>query len=371
MSNSINSSIKSETSIPKDGLVIKKEDGSEEVVLVPFNENNLLATEQDIITVLSNNSVKLDKIYNIKLFHEAFTHKSYLKKDIYNNSSLKKKAMNIIGNPKNVMELRENSYERLEYLGDRIIKLTISHYLFIRYPDEDEGFMTRLQTKKENKKSLSALAKEIGLEKFFIISRQIEAIGGRTSDKILEDCFEAFLGALYLDNGFEVCFRLIVNILETLIDYSNKLYQDTNYKDILLRYYHQNKWGHPKYFEVHHEGPPHKRKYIMAVQKHDTEDYEDIDVRAFGYGEGNSKRDGEQRAAKMALILLDMLNEDQYVESDILNVDLSALKKSDDSSESNILDNKSDISDITDLDNYEVESDGSQETESDYDEAVV
>jgi len=373
MSKSINSSDNSEISIPKDGLIITKDDGAEEVVLVPYNENNILATEEDIITVLSNNSVKLDKIYNIKLFHEAFTHKSYLKKDIFEDTQTRSKAMNIIGNPTNVMELREKSYERLEYLGDRIIKLTISHYLFIRYPDEDEGFMTRLQTKIENKKSLSALAKEIGLERFFIISRQIEAIGGRTSDKILEDCFEAFLGALYLDNGYEVCFRLIVNILETLIDYSNKLYQDTNYKDILLRHYHQNKWGHPKYFEVHHEGPPHKRKYIMAVQKHDTEDYEDVKVRAFGYGEGNSKREGEQKAAKMALIKLDMLNEDQYIESDILEVDLEALQRSDDNSQSNILDNnddednKSDLSDITDLANYEVES---VETESDYDEVI-
>tara|TARA_B100001248_G_C27369280_1_gene450792 strand:- start:73 stop:1200 length:1128 start_codon:yes stop_codon:yes gene_type:complete len=375
MSKSINSSDNSEISIPKDGLLISKEDGTEEVVLVPYNENNLLATEEDIITVLSNNSVKLDKIYNIKLFHEAFTHKSYLKKDVFEDNQTRSKAMDIIGNPTNVMELRNKSYERLEYLGDRIIKLTISHYLFIRYPNEDEGFMTRLQTKIENKKSLSALAKEIGLERFFIISRQIEAIGGRTSDKILEDCFEAFLGALYLDNGYEVCFRLIVNILETLIDYSNKLYQDTNYKDILLRYYHQNKWGHPKYFEVHHEGPPHKRKYIMAVQKHDTEDYEDIEVRAFGYGEGNSKREGEQRAAKMALIKLGMLNEDQYIDSDILEVDLEALQKSDDNSQSNILDNndeddKSDLSDITDLANYDVESDVSQETESDYDEVI-
>ena len=380
MSKSINSSNNSELSIPKDGLLITKEDGTEEVILVPYNENNILATEEDIITVLSNNSVKLDKIYNIGLFHEAFTHKSYLKKDLFEDTKIRNKAMNIIGNPKNVMELKNKSYERLEFLGDRILKLTISHYLWIRYPDEDEGFMTRLQTKIENKKSLSALAKEIGLERFFIISRQIESIGGRTSDKILEDCFEAFLGALYLDNGFEVCFRLIVNILETLIDYSNKLYQDTNYKDILLRYYHQNKWGHPKYFEVHHEGPPHKRKYIMAVQKHDTEDYEDVETKAFGYGEGNAKRDGEQRAAKMALIKLGMLNEDQYVESDILKVDLEALQNADDNSQStsksNILDNDdsddnaSDISDITDLANYKVESNAGEETDSDYDEIV-
>ena len=161
--------------------------------------------------------------------------------------------MNIIGNPKNVMELRENSYERLEYLGDRIIKLTISHYLFIRYPDEDEGFMTRLQTKIENKKSLSALAKEIGLEKFFIISRQIEAIGGRTSDKILEDCFEAFLGALFLDfnkmsikdddnwfeklfvtgPGFQMAQIFVESIFEKHIDWMKLINDDDNYKNII------------------------------------------------------------------------------------------------------------------------------------------
>jgi ribonuclease-3 len=317
--------------------------------------------------------VKLDKIYNIELFHEAFTHKSYIKKDIFENEKINKKAMNIIGNPPNVMPLRNNFYERLEFLGDRILKLTISHYLMIRYPDEDEGFMTRLQTKIENKKSLSVLAKEIGLEKFFIISRQIEAIGGRTSDKILEDCFEAFLGALYLDNGFEVCFRLIVNILETLIDYGEKLYKDCNYKDILLRYYHSNKWGHPKYFEVHHEGPPHKRKYIMAVQKHDVEDYVDVQERAFGFGEGNSKRDGEQKAAKMCLIKYGLLNVDQYTQEDILEVDFEALNKDEsddkstniiDTSESNSLERDDEMS-ITSNEDSSVNNDS--ETDSDYD----
>jgi dsRNA-specific ribonuclease len=99
MSKSINSSDNSEISIPKDGLLITKEDGTEEVVLVPFNENNLLATEEDIITVLSNNSVKLDKIYNIKLFHEAFTHKSYLKKDVFEDTKTRTQAMNIMEIP--------------------------------------------------------------------------------------------------------------------------------------------------------------------------------------------------------------------------------------------------------------------------------
>ena len=236
-----NEFINSETVIPKDGMLISK-DGEDEVVLIPYNEVNVLATKQDILDILSNHNLKLDKINNIEHFHEAFTHKSYLKKDIFLDQERNAEAKNIIGNPSNLIELRDKSYERLEFLGDRVIKLSISHYLFTRYPDEDEGFMTRLQTKIENKKSLAALSKEIGLEKFFIISRQIEQIGGRISEKILEDCFESFLGALYLDSGFEICFRLVVNILETLIDYSEKLYQDCNYKDILLRYYHQNKW---------------------------------------------------------------------------------------------------------------------------------
>jgi dsRNA-specific ribonuclease len=363
----------SDNTIPKDALVFNKDDGSEEVVLVPYNEANFLASKEDIINILSNNNVELDKINNLDHFHEAFTHKSYLKKDIFNDKEMDSKAKEIIGNPENLLPLRNVSYERLEYLGDRVIKLSISHYLFIRYNDQDEGFMTRLQTKIENKKSLAALAKEVGLDRYFIISRQIEQIGGRTSDKILEDCFEAFLGALYLDSGFEVCFRLVINILETLVDYSNKLYQDSNYKDILLRYYHQNKWGHPKYFEVHHEGPPHKRKYIMAVQKHDAEDYMDIQERAFGYGEGNSKRDGEQKAAKMCLIKFGLLNDDQFCDADILEVDFDALNNTNENKESNILDtSESKSSEKKEVSTYIVEScdeseKSSSESESDYD----
>ncbi|VVU94807.1 Ribonuclease-III-like [seawater metagenome] len=369
----------SENQIPKDGMVITKDDGSEEVILVPYNEVNFLATEKDILGILSNNNVELDKINNINHFHEAFTHKSYLKKDIFKDKGLDKQAKDIIGNPDHLLDLRAKSYERLEYLGDRVIKLSISHYLFTRYNDQDEGFMTRLQTKIENKKSLAELAREIGLDRYFIISRQIEQIGGRVSDKILEDCFEAFLGALYLDSGFEVCFRLVINILETLIDYSNKLYQDCNYKDILLRYYHQNKWGHPKYFEVHHEGPPHKRKYIMAVQRHDAEEYEDVQERAFGFGDGSSKRDGEQKAAKMCLIKYGLLNEDQFTQDDIMEIDFEALNKSDDNCDkSNILETSESVSNENNLIeeltiSSEAESDSETsknedaETDSDYD----
>ena len=71
-----------------------------------------------------------------------------------------------MGNPSNLMELRPRSYERLEYFGDRVVKIVVSFYLFNRYPNEDEGFMTRLQTKIEDKRNLAAMSRELGLGKF-------------------------------------------------------------------------------------------------------------------------------------------------------------------------------------------------------------
>ena len=95
------------------------------------------------------------------------------------------------------------------------------------------------------------MSKEMGLGKYFIISRQIENMNGRNIDKINEDIFEAFIGGLCLSNGLEVCMDLITNLLETQIDYSEKLYCDNNYKDQLLRYHHINKWKYPQYITIH------------------------------------------------------------------------------------------------------------------------
>jgi hypothetical protein len=110
---------------------------------------------------------------------------------------------------------------------------------------------------------------------------------------------------------------LIVNLLETLVDYSEKLYCDNNYKDILLRYHHQMEWTHPKYDVLYFEGPAHKRKYIVGVQKNDTKTTNKIQDKYIGYGVGNSHKQGEQLSAMMALIIYQVLNEDQYSKNDI------------------------------------------------------
>jgi ribonuclease-3 len=306
------------------GVIIKKDDGTEEVYQIPYNLNNILITQNDIINILSKYDVNIGNINHLEYFHQAFTHKSYVKKDVFTDEILKC-SRNEMGNPDLLLELQPDSYERLEYFGDRVVKIVVSFYLFNRYPHEDEGFMTRLQTKIEDKKNLSILSKELGLGKFFIISKQIDSLNGRNMEKIHEDVFEAFMGALFLSNGFEPCCLLLLNLLETMIDYADKLYCDNNYKDNLLRYHHKMKWSFPEYIMIGYDGPPHKRTYIMGVEKHDlspndkkkfieTKNYKELCI---SFGNGMSKKEGEQKAAKMALILYGHLNKDQYTSADL------------------------------------------------------
>ena len=115
-----------------------------------------------------------------------------------------------MNNPPLLLELRDDSYERLEYFGDRVVKINVSWYLYNRYPYEDEGFMTRLQTKIEDKNNLAIFSKILGLGKYFIISKQIDSLNGRNLDKIHEDVFEAFMGALYISNGPIPCKQLLI-----------------------------------------------------------------------------------------------------------------------------------------------------------------
>ena len=333
-------SLSDETNYIKNGIIIKNADGTDETILIPYNLNNIFITDKDIIKILEKYNVKLEKVNHIEKFHKAFTHKSYIKKNIFTDEVLKA-ARKELGDPKDLIELQDTSYETLEFLGDRVLKLAVSHYLLERYPKQDEGFMTRLQTKIEDKKNLAIMSKEMGLGKYFIICKQIENMNGRHSDKIHEDVFEAFLCALYQSNGWEPCLYLIVNLLETLIDYSDKLYCDNNYKDRLLRYHHQNKWPSPQYSVVYIEGQPPKRKYIMGLEHNNSSNTSNTKDKYVSYGVSNIKKLGEQNAAKMALIGYGVLATDQYSQSDIYTPDWNKImngKNQDYDSESELSD---------------------------------
>ncbi len=276
-------------------------------LIVPYNTNNKLIKDVDLKEMMNNYDIKLDVI-DIELYRQALTHKSYIKKEFYNkNSSELEKAKLELGD---VLELREESNERLEFLGDTVIKSVIAEYLFERYPNEDEGFMTRLKTKIENRESLARFARIIGLDVFVIISAQNEDSNlGRTNDKILEDAFESFIAALYLDNDYDTCKLFIRNLLENLIDWSDLIFNDTNYKDQIQRYYHSIKWDHPSFKLLKEEQIPNNKK-LFTIGVMDNNNH------IIATATDTSKKKAEQRSSKIALYKFKQLNDYQMNDED-------------------------------------------------------
>ena len=280
-----------------------------EPIVVPYNRKNKLINDSDIKKIMSKFNIEIE-IENIDLYRQSLTHKSYIKKEYYSNYSDKIKKYKT----DDILELRDNSNERLEFLGDTIIKAIVSHYLFERYPDEDEGFMTKLKTKIEDKNSLANFAKLIGIDEFIIISLQNEQSGiSRVNDKILEDAFESFLGAMYLDSGFEKCKIFIRYILENEIDYSNIIFNDNNYKDQLLRFFHSNKWKHPEYIMIKEEGFGNKKIFTIGLL--------DNNNNIISKAAESSKRKAEQKVSKFALFKFNKLNDEQLNDSELELID--------------------------------------------------
>ena len=267
----------------------------------PYNIYNMLIIPEDITLMFKKFKIKIVP-NDIGIYQEALTHISYTKNEYINiDHSI------LINNVPNTLNLFDKSNERLEFLGDTVIKCIFSEYLFKRFDTENEGFLTKLKTKIEDKESLARYAKRLGIEQYLIISKHIEENNGRNSNKLLEDAFESFIGALYLDLGFEICKQFLTIILETEIDYAGILYQDTNYKNQLLIFYHKNKWSNPNYVEIKSEGPINKRSFTMGVKNFNNEIItEATDI---------SKQKAEQRCALLALIKYNQINPDQIPEN--------------------------------------------------------
>lgn len=287
----------------KSDVVIQK---NHEQLLIPFNPANRLIMPYDVEQIIKKFGHTIE-VKNIKFYREALTHKSYVDKPEYNDHRILAEYSDIINKS---IKLQPKSNERLEFLGDTFIKCIFSDYLMRRYPNDSEGYMTRLKMTMECRDSLAILAKRLSLEKFLVISIQIEESSGRTSDKLLEDCFESFIGALELDQGFDCVKIVLTNLLENDFDFSGLLYHDKNYKDALMRFYHSCKWSHPKYIELDHEGPTNMRVFRSGVK--------DNEGNIISRGTGNTKKAAEQASAKKALIHFHQLNYDQILEEDDL-----------------------------------------------------
>lgn len=219
------------------------------------------------------------KIKNITHYQRSLVHKS-----IY-------KAVKRYQGEKPIQEYLLQHNERLEFLGDSVLGLIVANYLFHKYPDDDEGFLTRIKTKLVNGVQLSKLAKQINLGKYILMSNHVQNIKGRNSQKILEDAFEAFLAAIFKDLGFDAVNSFITNIIDNL-DFTDVLYED-NYKDLLLKYSQRLfKNCTPEYRLINTEGPPHNRMFQVIVSINGTE---------YSIGWGKSKKQAEQNSAEQTL----------------------------------------------------------------------
>lgn len=268
-----------------------------------LNEKNILITEEYINGVFKKYHIN-HTITHIKPYVTATTHTSY-SISTYESHKVREVSATKLPRYNKAVPIQNESYERLEYLGDSIIHAILAEYIFNRFSDQQEGFMTKLRTKLENSETLAKFSRVIGLDAYVLLSRYIEETGGRSSNvHILEDVFEAFIGAIFTDGGttgnnFEVCKSLVIQLIESEIDIAELLFNETNYKDILLRYAHEQKMPDPKY-GTHQVTGKENKVYSMFVS---------IGNKICGYGNGNSKKEGEQMAAKEALTQFQVLHD--------------------------------------------------------------
>ncbi|MDQ0270269.1 ribonuclease III [Cytobacillus purgationiresistens] len=213
------------------------------------------------------------EFHNDKLLKQAFTHSSY------------------------VNEHRRKPYEdneRLEFLGDAVLELTVSKFLYIKYPMMSEGELTKLRAAVVCEPSLVAFANELSFGELVLLGKGEEMTGGRMRPALLADVFEAFIGALYLDLGIDPVVTFLENVVYPKID-SGAFAHVMDFKSQLQELVQRDGAGVIEYKILHEKGPAHNREFVSIVS---------LSGKELGTGTGRSKKQAEQHAAQMALEVL-------------------------------------------------------------------
>jgi len=218
---------------------------------------------------------------NLDIYRQALIHKSVLRLTKYLP-------------PQEVPKYMIESNERLEFLGDAILSCITADFLYKKYPAEDEGFLTRVRSKLVDTKDLSTFAKKLGLGNHVIMSRHLQSLDERNREKMHENIFEAWIGAIYLDTNLEYARKFILHVFGTHVDWK-AVTTDTNYKDQVLRHCQNAKMSNPEYKVLESSGPPHNRTYRVGLT---------IDSKVMGEGVHQQKKAAEQQAALESLMIL-------------------------------------------------------------------
>lgn len=212
---------------------------------------------------------------NPGLLKQAFVHRSYI-------------------NENKGLGMEHN--ERLEFLGDAVLELVVTDFLYKEYPEVDEGILTAYRSALVRTESISQAAREMGMNELLLLSKGESKDEGKARDYILANTFEAFVGAVYLDSGYEAAHRVIA---QTLFENIKQVISEGSWKDpkSLFQEHAQEHLGEtPRYELISAVGPDHDKQFVMAVFVGDKE---------IAKGTGNSKQKAQQDAAEKALATIE------------------------------------------------------------------
>jgi ribonuclease III len=234
-----------------------------------------------------NKPISLDPLQNalgycfkdISLLKQALTHRSFVNEHLGS-------------------DLTHN--ERLEFLGDAVLNLTLSDLLLNIYPDLPEGSLSKIRAGQVNEKKLADLSLQLGLGAFLLIGKGEEMTGGREKPSILADTLEALLGAIYLDGGFTSASIFVDRLFRSELGEDNGL-STQDYKTLLQEYCQGKIKKVPVYAVFREEGPDHKKIFFVEVK---------IQDQVISKGKGRTKKEAQQRAAEKALLQLKLNAQD-------------------------------------------------------------
>ena len=246
-----NNSDDSDNDLENDNNIINNDNiiTSEELIFNPYNSLNKEIAVENVQELLNKYGI-FAKPFNLDLYKRAFIHRSYTKRPKSENEEAN---IIIVEKPDDCLPLKTKSNERLEFIGDGVLECITKYYLYKRFPKADEGFMTEKKIALVKNEHIGKLAYELGLHKFYIISRHAEEKNIRTNLKKLGCLFEAFLGAIFLDYnrlsiedeygwfknifncgpGLQMAQIFVENVFEKHVDWTRLISNDDNYKNKL------------------------------------------------------------------------------------------------------------------------------------------
>ena len=201
---------------------------------------------------------------NIDLYQQAFSHSSFI-------------------NDFNMNRLDHN--ERLEFLGDAVLELTVSRYLFDKHPHLPEGNLTKMRATIVCEPSLVIFANKIDLNELILLGKGEEKTGGRTRPSLISDAFEAFVGALYLDQGLETVWAFAEKVIFPYVE-DNELVGVVDFKTQFQEFVHRQNKGDVTYRLIKEEGPAHHRLFTSEVI---------LENKAVAEGKGKTKKESNRR----------------------------------------------------------------------------